>query len=125
MKKTHTVLGLSAFELSLWLCSLATITISFLCAVPRDHLTLIASLIGVTALIFTAKGRVLGQVLIVLFAVFYGVVSFGLRYYGEMITYLGMSAPMALFAIVAWLRHPANEKKATPIMGDVLIGKIV
>ena len=101
MKKTHTVLGLSAFELGLWLCSLVAITASFLCTVPRDYLTLIASLIGVTALIFTAKGRVLGQALIVLFAVFYGVVSFGLHYYGEMITYLGMSAPMALFAIVA------------------------
>lgn len=115
MKKTHTVLGLSAFELGLWFCSLTAIAVSFLCAVPRDYLTLIASLIGVTALIFTAKGRVLGQVLIVLFAVFYGIVSFGLRYYGEMITYLGMSAPMALFAIVAWLRHPAKGAREVEV----------
>ena len=29
-----------------------------------------------------------------------------------MITYLGMTAPMALFALVAWLRHPHNGNKA-------------
>ena len=27
-------------------------------------------------------------------------------YYGEMMTYLGMTMPMAAFALVTWLRHP-------------------
>ncbi|MBQ8200656.1 MAG: nicotinamide mononucleotide transporter [Clostridia bacterium] len=69
-------------------------------------LSLTASLIGVTALIFVAKGHALGQVLTIVFAVFYGIISWAFRYYGEMITYLGMTAPMAVVALVQWLRHP-------------------
>ena len=66
---------LSRFELGLWLGSVIIITLSFLFPEEKDYLTLIASLIGVTALIFVAKGYVLGQVLTVVFAVFYGIIS--------------------------------------------------
>lgn len=76
------------FEKSLWLISMLIVTASFLLAPDRDYLTLTASLIGVTALIFVAKGNVLGQLLTVVFAIFYGIISFYFQYYGEMITYL-------------------------------------
>ena len=72
-------------------------------------LTLIASIIGATALIFVSKGMVIGQVLTVVFAVFYGVISLYFRYYGEMITYLGMTAPIAIATVVAWIRHPYKQ----------------
>ncbi|MBO5262245.1 MAG: nicotinamide mononucleotide transporter [Clostridia bacterium] len=106
---------LNKFELSLWLVSLAVVTLSFLIPRNKDYLTLIASLIGVTALIFVAKGYVLGQILTVVFALFYGFVSLHLRYYGEMITYLGMSAPMAILAAVEWIRHPYKNTKVVQI----------
>ena len=48
----------------------------------------------------------IGQLLTVVFAVFYGVISFFFRYYGEMITYLGMTSPIAVMAAVEWLRNP-------------------
>ena len=99
---------LTVFEWILWTVSLAGVTASFLLS-SGDVLSLIASLIGVTALIFVAKGMVLGQVLTVIFAVFYGIVSFHQQYYGEMITYLGMSAPIAVFSVVSWLRHPYKD----------------
>lgn len=44
------------------------------------------------------------------FAVFYGIISFRSRYYGEMITYLGMSAPIAVASVVTWLRHSCKGK---------------
>lgn len=97
---------LSRFELGLWLTSVIVIAGSFLLSGGGDALTIIASLIGVTALIFVAKGYVLGQVLTVAFSVFYGVISFFFQYYGEVITYLCMTAPMAVFSIISWLRHP-------------------
>ncbi|MFA7422547.1 MAG: nicotinamide riboside transporter PnuC, partial [Acholeplasmataceae bacterium] len=37
---------------------------------------------------------------------FYGFISFSYQYYGEMITYLGMTAPIALVALISWLKHP-------------------
>lgn len=97
---------LTRFERALWACSLTIVTLSFLLAPDRDYLTLCASLIGVTALIFVSKGYVLGQVLTVVFSVFYGVISFFFRYYGEMITYLCMTSPIALMSVISWLRNP-------------------
>lgn len=98
--------GLTKFEIILWLTSVCAIALSFAASGGGDWLTAVASLIGVTALIFVAKGDVLGQILTVIFAVFYGIISFFFRYYGEMITYLCMTAPIAVLTIISWLRHP-------------------
>ncbi|MBP3645734.1 MAG: nicotinamide mononucleotide transporter [Clostridia bacterium] len=97
---------LNRFERGLWLFSIAVVAAAFLLTNSPDVLTLAASLIGVTALVFVAKGYVLGQVLTVVFALFYGVISYFQRYYGEMITYLGMTSPIALMAALEWLRNP-------------------
>jgi len=105
MKIKNPFRDLTKFEWGLWLSSVAVVLISFMLS-PEDYITLIASLIGVTALIFTAKGFVIGQVLIVIFAAFYGVVSVWQRYYGEMITYLGMSAPIAILSVISWIKNP-------------------
>ncbi len=104
--------SLSGFELGLWLFSLTGVTLSSVFSPVFDPLSLTASLIGVTALIFVAKGDPLGQVLTVVFSVFYGIIAWTFRYYGEMITYLGMSAPMAALAVIAWLRNPFEQGKA-------------
>ncbi|MBQ4561914.1 MAG: nicotinamide mononucleotide transporter [Clostridia bacterium] len=103
---------LSKFEFCLWLGSMVTVILCYIFSPQRDLFSTIGSLIGVTALIFTAKGNIWGQILIIIFAVFYGVVSFSRQYYGEMITYLGMSAPIALAALISWIRHPFKGNKA-------------
>ena len=94
------------YETLIWSISVVTILISFFMFSERNPYTLITSLIGVTALIFVAKGDVFGQVLTVIFALFYGIVAYKFRYFGEMITYLGMTAPIAVGAIVTWIKHP-------------------
>ncbi len=101
--------SLTRFELGLWLTSIAVVVASALIFHSADWLSIIASLIGVTALIFVAKGHALGQVLTIVFAVFYGVISWAFRYYGEVITYLCMTAPMAAVALVTWLRNPYKD----------------
>ena len=101
--------SLTRFEAGLWMTSIAVVAGTYIGFQSEDWLSLTAALIGVTALIFVAKGHALGQVLTIVFAVFYGVISWGFRYYGEMITYLGMSAPMAAVALVTWLRNPYRD----------------
>ena len=92
--------------------SVFMIVISF-CIFDRENfLTLLASLVGVTSLIFNAKGNPFGQLLMVLFSLLYGVISFGFKYYGEMVTYLGMTMPMAVFALISWLKNPYKENKS-------------
>lgn len=98
-------------EWTLWLSSVCLITLSYL-LFQGSTIAFIASLIGVTALIFNAKGNPLGQVLIIVFSVLYGIISWNEAYYGEMITYLGMSAPMAIIALIAWLKNPFEGKCA-------------
>lgn len=100
---------LNTLERLLWLGSVAVVSLAFLAMLAKDYLSLAASLIGVTALIFVAKGLVIGQVLTVVFAVFYGVISFYFRYYGEMLTYLCMTSPIAVLAALEWRRNPYRD----------------
>lgn len=102
----------SKFEISLWSSSVLLILVSFFLFDKENYLTLTASLIGVTSLIFNAKGNPTGQVLMVIFSILYGIISYSFNYYGEMITYLGMTMPMAVFALVSWLRNPYKGNKA-------------
>lgn len=97
--------ALSRGEWLLWGSSVGVIVLSFVLS-GGGWPSCAAALIGVTALIFVAKGYVLGQVLTVAFALVYGGISCLFRYYGEMLTYVGMTAPMAALTAMAWLRHP-------------------
>lgn len=99
-------------EIVLWSVSVLLILISFALFDKENYLTLAASLIGVTSLIFNAKGNPFGQLLMVIFSVLYGIISYSFCYYGEMITYLGMTGPMALFALISWLRNPFKGNKS-------------
>ena len=96
----------------LWLTSISLVVLFFLLFDRVGYLTLVASLIGVTSLIFNAKGNPVGQILMILFSILYGIISYSFAYYGEMITYLGMTAPMAAVALVAWLRNPYKGNRA-------------
>lgn len=102
----------SKAEIILWTSSVMLIIISFVIFDRENYLTLAASLIGATSLIFNAKGNPFGQLLMVVFSILYGIISFSFDYYGEMITYLGMTMPMAVFALISWLRNPYKGNKA-------------
>jgi len=102
----------SRAEIVLWSVSVFSILISFCIFDRESYLTLIASLIGVTSLIFNAKGNPIGQALMIVFSLLYGVISYTFAYYGEMITYLGMTMPMALVALVSWLKNPYKGNRA-------------
>ncbi len=100
-------------EWCLWIISLLAVAASNILAGKTDPVTLSATLIGVTALIFVARGDVWGQILTVVFSLLYAVTSYSFRYYGEMITYLGMTAPIAVSSIVTWLKNPDPAEKNT------------
>lgn len=99
-------------EIILWSSSVIVILVSFCIFDRENYLTLAASLIGVTSLIFNAKGNPFGQFLMIIFSVLYGIISYTFSYYGEMITYLGMTAPMAVVSLISWLRNPYQGNKA-------------
>lgn len=106
-------------EWALWGVSVIFILISFFVFDRKSFMTLPASLIGVTSLIFNAKGNPIGQALMIVFSILYGIISYSYAYYGEMITYLGMSMPMAAIALISWLKHPYKGKRSQVEIGSV------
>lgn len=109
---------LNTFEWILWTCSLAAIIASFFAVGSTDYANLAASLLGVTSLIFAAKGDVFGLMIMTVFSVTYSFVSYSFGYYGEMIIYLCMQLPCAIVSLINWLRHPSDKGSA-----EVKIGK--
>lgn len=98
-------------EKLLWSGSVLLITLSFLIFDRESYVSLAASLIGVTSLIFAAKGDPIAQGLMIVFSLLYGYISYSFAYYGEMATYLGMTGPMAVFSLISWLRHPFEGRR--------------
>ena len=102
----------SKTEALLWSVSIILIITSFCIFDRENYPTLTASILGTTSLFFNAKGNPIGQVLMIVFSLLYGIISLSFAYYGEMITYLGMTMPMAIFALVSWLRNPFKGNRA-------------
>ena len=115
----------SPFEWSLWLFSILIITVFFFIFDREGYLTLTASLIGVTSLIYAAKGNPIGPALMVIFSILYGIISYSFAYYGEMITYLGMTLPMSVIALVAWLKNPYKGKKSEVAVNTITAKELV
>jgi len=109
----------SMFEIILWSVSSLLVLIAFLVFDRSNWLILCASLVGVTYLIFNAKGNPVGQVLVIIFSLMYGVISYKFSYFGEMITYLGMTMPMAVFALISWLRNPFNGNRSEVTINSI------
>ena len=112
-------------EKGIWFGSVGLIIVAFLMFDRANYMTLAASLIGVTSIILNAKGNPAGQLLMVVFSLLYGVISYGFAYYGEMITYLGMTMPMAIFALIAWLKNPFQGKKSEVAVNCISSGEVV
>ncbi len=98
-------------EWLLWSISLIITLLSNVAVGKTDIITLLATSVGVTMLMFVAKGDVWGQVLGVIFSILYGIISYRFRYYGEMITYLGMSMPISALSVISWLKNPYSKEK--------------
>ncbi len=101
--------SLAPREWILWGGSVFLVVLFFLLFDRENYLNLATTLIGVTALIFCAKGHPIGALFSAAFCILYGVISLLFSYYGEMLTYFCMSLPMAILSFVAWLRNPARE----------------
>lgn len=106
-------------EIALWGFSSGLILLSFLIFDRENYLTLAASLIGTTSLIFNAKGNPFGQFLMIVFSLLYGIISYSFSYFGEMLTYLGMTMPMAAFALYTWLKNPYVKGRAEVLISSM------
>ena len=117
MNPVKSIKNLSRSEKYRWIISFLTIILSSCLFGEIEILTLIASVIGATALIFVGKGDAIGQLLTIIFALIYAIISYRFHYYGEMITYVGMTAPSALWAMIVWIKNSYSPR-------EVRVGKM-
>ena len=97
--------SLTKKEWCLWLGSLFIVIVSNVLADKFDLITMVAACVGITSLVFAAKGNVWSQILMVLFSILYGIISWRFHYWGEMITYLGMTMPMAIWSTIKCIKN--------------------
>ena len=105
MNRTAVTEYFSKTEIALWCCSAGLILLSFCLFDRENYLTLLASLIGVTSLIFNAKGNPFGQFLMILFSLLYGLISWSFAYYG---CYLDSILGWLLSHLLSAKMPPAN-----------------
>ena len=125
--------SLTKKEWCLWLGSLFIVVISNVLTESIDLITIIAACVGITSLIFAAKGNVWAQILMIIFSILYGIISWRFRYWGEMITYLGMTMPMAIWSTITWIKNPApngkevaiQKLKPSHILGIIVSGTVI
>lgn len=120
---SNPIANLTKKEWWVWICSLLVIIASNFLSGNVEVLTLAAACIGVTALVLAAKGNVWSQILMIIFSILYGIISWQFRYWGEMITYLGMTMPMAIWSTITWIKNPSDSGKEVEI--QKLTGKHV
>jgi len=123
MKKLMNV-SFDKVEITLWIISSIMLVGSFLFS-QSSVLLLIVTWIGVTALLYLAKGEPLGQILTIIFSMSYAIISFELKYYSETITYAFMTLPSAVLALISWLKHPYEKEKATVKIGAVQMKQFI
>ncbi|MBO7345229.1 MAG: nicotinamide mononucleotide transporter [Clostridia bacterium] len=102
---------LTKSEWIIYIISLTVVLVAGLFSQPINYVNLAGSLVGVTALIFISKGDPKGQALMVVFGVLYSITAISYRYYSEIITYLGMTVPLALTSFFTWVKNPFETKK--------------
>ena len=111
MKIRNPFMGLTKIQWIIYIFSLSVVTVSSILGGVQGVPSVIASIIGTTSLIFMAKGDVFGPILMVIFSIMYGVISYSYAYYGEVITYLGMTAPISAVSIFTWIKNPYEKGK--------------
>ena len=96
-------------EKCFWLLSVLVILICYGIYRQDSLLNVIASVTGVSSLLYIAKGNPIGQIFVVIFSLLYGMIAYMNAYYGEMLTYVGMTMPMAVLSFYSWITHPFQE----------------
>lgn len=95
----------SIVEWCLWGIGIISVTISFVLINSRSVLSFLSSLLGLTSLIFMAKGNFIGLFFGIAFAIIYAVFAYVQRYFGEMIIYTFIYLPLKVTAIISWIKN--------------------
>ncbi len=100
------------FEIIFLICSILVLTICFAVASSRNWFSFVVSIVGVTSVMFVAKGLTVAPVIDIIYCILYTLLSLTQHYYGEAIVYLLIMIPLNVFCIVSWFRNKSLKNKS-------------
>lgn len=95
-------------ELLLYLFGLALIITMSVCF-GASWMSAITGLFGLTCVIFAAKGKIIGIIFTWGMIVFYSILSYKNKYYGEVFINVFMMFPMTVVSLVAWIKNLGKD----------------
>jgi nicotinamide mononucleotide transporter PnuC len=107
-------------EWAMLLGGIAVVLIGFIVCEDKNYLSLASSILGITCVMFNAKGNVWGQVVAIGFALTYGILAYTKAYYGEMLIYFCLMLPIHVASIVTWLKNKNSKAKGNEVKINTL-----
>ena len=115
--------SLSKFELVLWIgslfCTLASFILGILLSGQVNIASFIASIFGITAIIFNCKANVLGQYLMIVYTVISAIVALVTYNYGVAFSFLLLSLPCIIISCVNWTKKSHIEGEDKPKVAKI------
>lgn len=100
------------YELIYLAISVLVIIVSFVAVKSRDWFVLANALFGVIQTLLVAKGLVYAPFVCLLDLVFYLIISFEQKYYGEVAISLLLTLPLIISSIVTWIKNRSNTNRS-------------
>ena len=95
-------------ELILYFAGLALIVTMSVCF-GASWISAITGIFGLSCVIFAAKGKVIGIFFTWLMIVFYSILSYKNKYYGEVFINACLMFPMTIISLVAWIKNLGKD----------------
>lgn len=92
----------------LYIAGLALIITMSICF-KASWISAVTGIFGLSCVIFAAKGKVIGIFFTWVMIVFYCILSFQNKYYGEVFINICMMFPMTIIQLVAWLKNLGKD----------------
>ena len=95
-------------ELILYFAGLALIITMSVCF-GASWISTVTGIFGITCVIFAAKGKVISIFFTWVMIVFYSILSYKNKYYGEVFINVFMMFPMTMISLITWIRNLGKD----------------
>lgn len=98
----------NAIELIFYIVGLALIITMSICF-GASWMSAVTGIFGLSCVLFAAKGKIIGIFFTWVMIVFYSILSFKNKYYGEVFINLCMMFPMTIIQLISWLKNLGKD----------------
>lgn len=98
----------NAIELIFYIVGLALIITMSICF-GASWMSAVTGIFGLSCVLFAAKGKIIGIFFTWVMIVFYSILSYKNKYYGEVFINLCMMFPMTIIQLISWLKNLGKD----------------